>query len=120
MAKKTVARTRGVLCEFLSFISFAYDICTDDNCTFALGAGSAILGSVVAMVTAGILMKIPQEPDFDLARAVLIGADLLAPGNAQVTEQVFPDGIKKTTKATVAKNGSRTVVETVEVSTPVA
>jgi hypothetical protein len=104
------------LCEFLSFIGFTSDICTDDNCTFAFGAGSAILGGVVAMVTAGILMKISHEPDFDPVRAVLIGG-ALAPGTVQVTEQVFPDGIKKTTKTTVGKDGSRTVVETVEVPT---
>lgn len=99
------------LCEFLSFIAFAAEFCSGGTCKFSVGAGLAILGGVNAWLTAGIFMKIPP---YEAPTGGIPGGDL-APGTVQVTEQVLPDGTKKTIKTTVQEDGSRTVEETVQV-----
>jgi hypothetical protein len=107
------------LFEFLSFIGFGSDICSSGSCKFSVGAGLAILGGVNACLTAGIFAKIPLYEEPQMSPGVGIGIDGagadLAPGTVQVTEQVLPDGTKKTIKTTVREDGSRVVEETLQV-----
>lgn len=105
------------LFEFLTFTGFASGICEGNQCTFSIGAGLAILGGVNAFLTAGIFMKIQPYQAPPTAGLAIPGGDL-APGTVQVTEEMLPDGTKKTIKTTVNEDGSRVVEETVEVPPP--
>jgi hypothetical protein len=104
------------LFEFLTFIGFASDICSNSSCKFSVGAGLAILGGVNALLTAGMFSKIPPYEEPQISPGLNIAGDDLAPGTVQVTEQVLPDGTKRTIKTTVREDGSRVVEETVQVS----
>lgn len=103
------------LFEFLTFTGFTSNICADNQCVFSIGAVLAILGGVNAWLTAGVFMRIqPYEAPPSAEPGLVIPGGDLAPGTVQVTEQILPDGTKKTIKTTVKEDGSRVVEETVE------
>lgn len=71
-------------------------------------------------ITAVLIHKLPDASEDSFPAPVATPAQAAAPlgasappGTVTVTEQVLPDGTKKTTKTTVNADGSKTVEETV-------
>lgn len=101
----------GSLCEILTFVAFAADVCTNAaSCTFNVGAGLAIGGCIAAFCAGVCFSKVkPAAPEENFVPGAAQPA-----GTVTVTETVEPDGTKKTIKTTVNADGSKTVEETIE------
>jgi hypothetical protein len=105
----------GSLCEILTFVIFASEMCSNYNCKFNVGAGLAIGGCLSAFVTGMFFAKIPPVDDEDFFPGEMTGGGgQPAPGTVTVQETLEPDGTKKTVKTTVNADGSQTVEETIE------
>jgi hypothetical protein len=97
----------GCLCESLVFIAFASNVCDYiSDCQFSSGAGTAVAASVLALIAAAFVSKLPQphdKPDEFVPRSD-------EPGTVTVKTTVEPDGTTKTITSTVNADGSLTVV----------
>lgn len=105
--------------QCLTFIYFASDACNTFNCQFSSGAGVALGASILYLINACIIFRIPMyegsdEEVFTPANAAPTNQDNAPPGSVQVTVTELPDGTKKTTRTVVNADGSRTVTETIE------
>jgi hypothetical protein len=96
----------GSLCELLTFVFFASEVCNSFSCDFYGGAGFAVASIILSSLTGLLTLKIPPENDPyqggsmppSPAAAVPVPG---TPGTQTVTETTMPDGTIKTTKTTV-------------------
>jgi hypothetical protein len=115
------------LFTWLSFIGFASDMCQGGNCVVSLGAGLAILGGVMACMTALLFGYIPSQAcdndgcDSNNERPIppsllwLPGTNV-SPNTVQWTERTtLPDRTRNVTTTIVHGDGSRTMEETVDI-----
>lgn len=106
----------GLLClgfffESLVFIAFSSDVCSNINCQFSAGAGTAVAALILAMIAAAFAFKIPPcEPGNFTPGAPFLDEGLVGgPGTVKVQTTLEPDGTKKTVTTTVNADGSCTV-----------
>jgi hypothetical protein len=98
---------------------FTSELCDLFSCRFYIGASMVIPVSVLAMVNAALIYKLPLSVVADNDNLAV--PTLLIPGTTDVSETVLEDGSKKIVKTTVNQDGSMTVEETiVQVEVPVA
>jgi hypothetical protein len=99
--------------NFFTLLLFASELCDRFSCQFSIGSSMAIPVSVVAMMNAVLIYRLPfaaaADNDDDNGCAV---PTLLVPGTTDVSETVLQDGSKKIVKTTVNLDGSITVEET--------
>lgn len=93
------------VCEFLTLIFRASDVCSENGCTLGYAAYCAIIAGITWFVTAGLCWK----------TALVDKANVYVPVsyNIRVTEYAQPDGTILTEKVTTRSNGTSVVERTV-------
>jgi hypothetical protein len=106
------------LFSWLTLLLFTSELCNLFSCQFSIGASMVIPVSMLAMVNAALIYKLPLS--VVAYNDDLTVPTLLIPGTTDVSETVLEDGSKKIVKTTVNQDGSLTVEETiVQVEVPV-
>jgi hypothetical protein len=105
---------QAALYEGLTLVFFASNMCDDGGCDFYIGAGVALISSLLAIINGILVLKFPGNVMLDGKDPFDKGSPTpFAPGTQTVTETILPNGKKKIIKTTVNADGSQIVEESI-------
>jgi len=108
--------------DALTLIALSSDLCKDaPSCKFSTGAGLAIAASVLWLIAAASVGKVPEaeQTEEEYIRG-LVGADEpnLPPGTVQTTQTTYPDGRTETKTTTVGGDSAAAAATAAKTDSP--